>query len=154
MLPAEKRVCFEGYGVERINLHDHNHRPVYSGRDNSPVRRVRDYFSVRDLAGGEKEKKVKKEVDIMDNAINISAEQLEEINEGFRQIAEWAREIIEKIAEWAREAVNTLAEWIRSLSKEFVSPRVYQLAFFHKKERVRKKNKRRMFETLKRIMAD
>lgn len=66
-----------------------------------------------------------------------------------------AVEAIQKLAEFIVDAWNKVVEVVKNILNEFwgalmefmkqVNPKIYHLAYHHKKYRVRKKNKKRLF---------
>ena len=91
----------------------------------------------------------------MENQIILfDEEQLNKLCDILTDIVEVFREIVKKIVELCKSVGSALMKWLDSFSKQAVTPRVYHLARYSHKKRVRKKNKKRIFETLKRFLTD
>ena len=79
--------------------------------------------------------------EIIDKAVQ---ETIEKAVAAIQKLAEVIVDVWNKVVEVAKNVFNAFREALRGFMKQ-VNTKIYHLAYHHKKHRVRKKNKKRLF---------
>ena len=76
--------------------------------------------------------------------MQFDQETIDKAIQSIQKIAEVIVDVWQKIVETVTSVLNAFWETLRGFLKQ-VNPKIYNLAYHHKKHRVRKKNKKRLF---------
>ena len=77
-------------------------------------------------------------------AMQLDQETIDKAVEALQKLAEVIVDVWNKVVEVVKNVCNAFWEALRGFMKQ-VNPKIYHLAYYHKKHRVRKKNKKRLF---------
>lgn len=77
-------------------------------------------------------------------AVQFDQETIDRAIPSIQKLAEVIVDVWQKIVEAVTNVLNAFWEVLRGFFKQ-VNPKIYNLAYHHKKHRVRKKNKKRLF---------
>lgn len=77
-------------------------------------------------------------------AVQLDQETIDKAVAAIQKLAEVIVDVWNKIVEVVKNAFNTLWEALRGFMKQ-TNPKIYHFAYHHKKHRVSKKNKKRLF---------
>lgn len=77
-------------------------------------------------------------------AVQLDQETIDRAVEAIQKLAEVIVDVWNKVVEVVKNVFNAFWEALRGFMKQ-VNPKIYHLAYYHKKHRVRKKNKKRLF---------
>ena len=76
--------------------------------------------------------------------VQLDQETIDKAVEAIQKLAEVIVDVWNKIIEVIKNVLSAFWEALREFMKQ-VNPKLYHLAYHHKKHRVRKKNKKRLF---------
>lgn len=79
-----------------------------------------------------------------DQGIQIDQEALDKAIQAIQKLVEVIVDVWNKVVEVVKNVFNAFWEALREFLKQ-ANPKIYNLAYHHKKHRVRKKNKKRLF---------
>lgn len=77
-------------------------------------------------------------------AVQSDQETIDKAVEAIQKLAEVIVDVWNKIVKVVKNVFNAFWEALRVFMKQ-VNPKIYHLAYYHKKHKVRKKNKKRLF---------
>ena len=77
-------------------------------------------------------------------AVQLDQETIDQAVEAIQNLAEVIVDAWNKVVEVVKNVFNAVWEALSGFMKQ-VNPKIYYLAYNHKKQRVRKKNKKRLF---------
>ena len=77
-------------------------------------------------------------------AVQLDQETIDKAVEAIQKLAEVIADVWNKVVEVVKNVFNAFWEALRGFMKQ-INPKIYYLAYHHKKYRVRKKNKKRLF---------
>lgn len=77
-------------------------------------------------------------------AVQLEQETIDKAFEAIQKLAEAFVDVCNKVVEVVKNVFNAFWEALRGFMKQ-INPKIYRLAYHHKKHRVRKKNKNRLF---------
>ena len=77
-------------------------------------------------------------------SVQLDQETIDRAVEAIQKLAEVIVDVWNKVVEVVKNVFNAFWEALREFMKQ-ANPKIYNLAYHHKKHRVRKKNKKRLF---------
>ena len=77
-------------------------------------------------------------------AVQLGQKTIDKAIEALQKLSEVIVNVWNKVVEAVKNVFNAFWKSLREFMKQ-VNPKIYHLAYYHKKHRVRKKNKKRLF---------
>lgn len=90
---------------------------------------------------------------IEEQALQFDQEKIDKCIEAIQKVAEAIVELYKKFVETFNKVLGCLWDALKQFLKQ-ENPKLYRLAYYHPKQRVRKKNRVRLFKMFRRISYD
>ena len=87
----------------------------------------------------------------MTDSLKFDQEKINKLIEAIQKVAEAIVDVFQKIMEALGSIFNTFWEALKGFLKQ-TNPKLFRLAYYHPKQRVRKKNRARLFKMLRRCI--